>query len=382
MRAEPVRSELAPPPSDDPGEPRLIELIRAEIEASGPITFARFMERALYEPGLGYYATSTDRPTRAGDFLTAPELHPIFGHALARQLDEMWFRLGRPERFVLREYGAGTGTLHVAIVDGLMRIGSGLVAQLDYQPVENVARQAVADRPTGPFVGCVLANEFLDALPVHRVVARANGGLAELLVGWQDGHFVEIEGELSDRRLVAWFSERGIHLDTGRRADVNLGMLEWLAEVARDLERGYVLMLDYGAPANVLYGPERITSTLRAFRGQHVSSDILGSVGHQDLTAHVDLDAVADGARNAGLDVLGQVRQAEFLLGCGLDEAYVAARAEADNDWDSALNLRAAVRRLLDPQALGGYAAVVLGNGVEREPPLRGLAGAQPAAAT
>jgi len=283
---------------------------------------------------------------------------------------------------VLREYGAGTGALHVAIVDGLTRIGSGLVAQLDYQPVENVARQAVADRPAGPFVGCVLANEFLDALPVHRVVARANGGLAELLVGWQDGHFVEIEGELSDRRLVAWFSERGIHLDTGRRADVNLGMLEWLAEVARDLERGYVLMLDYGAPANVLYGPERITSTLRAFRGQHVSSDILGSVGHQDLTAHVDLDALADGARNAGLDVLGQVRQAEFLLGCGLDEAYVAARAEADNDWDSALNLRAAVRRLLDPQALGGYAAVVLGNGVEREPPLRGLAGAQPAAAT
>ena len=382
MRAEPVRSALEEPPSDDPGEPRLIELIRAEIEASGPITFARFMERALYEPGLGYYVTRLDRTTRSGDFLTAPELHPIFGHALARQLDEMWRRLGRPERFVLREYGAGTGALSVAIIDGLTRIGSGLAAHLDYQPVENAARQAAVDRPAGPFVGCVLANEFLDALPVHRVLAGKGGDLAELMVGWHEGHFVEIEGELSDPRVAAWFSERGIRLDTGRRADVSLGILEWLAEVARDLKRGYVLMLDYGAPADVLYGPERNTSTLRAFRGQHVSSNMLGAVGHQDLTAHVDLDALADGARDAGLDVLGQVRQAEFLLGCGLDEAYVAARAVADNDWDSALNLRAAVRRLLDPQALGGYAAVVLGKGVEREPPLLGLAGLQPPTAT
>ena len=377
MRAEPVRSALAAPPDDDPGEPRLIELIRAEIEGSGPITFARFMERALYEPGLGYYATRADRTTRSGDFLTAPELHPIFGHALARQLDEMWRRLEQPERFVLREYGAGTGALHLAIVDGLTRIGSELAAHLDYQPVENVARQAAADRPAGPFVGCVLANEFLDALPVHRVIGQEGGRLTEVLVGWHDGRFVEVVGDPADARLSAWFDRRAVVLPAGRIAEVNLAMVDWLAEIGRDLERGYALILDYGATAAELYGadhPERATGTLRAFRGQHVSSNVLGAVGHQDLTAHVDLDALTDGARDAGLDVLGRVRQAEFLLRCGLDEAYVAARTEADNDWESALGLRAAVRRLLDPQALGGYAVVVLGKGVEREPVLRGLA--------
>lgn len=377
MRVEPVRTPITAPPADDAGEPRLIELIRAEIEASGPITFARFMERALYEPDLGYYVTRVDRTTRAGDFLTAPELHPIFGHALARQLDEMWRRLGEPERFVLREYGAGTGALHSAIVDGLTRIESGLVERLDYQPVENAARQAMVDRPAGPLVGCVVANEFLDALPVHRVVGQEDGRLAELLVGWSDGRFMEVVGGPADTRLSAWFDRRGLALHPGRIAEVNLTMLDWLGDIGRDLERGWALILDYGASAAELYEgdhPERAAGTLRAFRGQHVSSDVLGGVGHQDLTAHVDLDALADGARDCGLVVLGRVRQAEFLLGCGLDEAYVAARAEADNDWDSALNLRAAVRRLLDPQALGGYAAAVLGKGVERDPPLRGLA--------
>jgi SAM-dependent MidA family methyltransferase len=373
VRAEPVRSALAQPPGDDAGEPRLVEVIKAEIERDGPITFARFMELALYQPGLGYYATSDQRTTRAGDFLTAPELHPIFGHVVARQLDEMWRRLGRPRPFVLREYGAGSGALYLAVVDGLVRSGSDLTAVLEYQPIENPARQPAPDRPSGSFIGCVLANEFLDALPVHRVVATAEG-LRELCVGWADGRFVETVGELTEPRLAEWFDGRGIRLDTGHRADVNLAMLDWLAQVGHDLERGYALIMDYGRPAELMYGPERPTSTLRAFRGQHVSSDLYRGVGHQDLTADVDLDALERGAEAAGLAVLGRARQAEFLLACGLDEAYVAARAEADTDWDSALNLRAAVRRLLDPAGLGGYAVVVLGRGVEHEPPLRGLA--------
>jgi SAM-dependent MidA family methyltransferase len=163
-------------------------------------------------------------------------------------------------------------------------------------------------------------------------------------------------------------------LQPGSPAEVNLRMHDWLADVGRDLARGYVLILDYGRPAELIYGPERSTSTLRAFRGHHVSSDFLAAVGHQDLTATIDLDALESGARAAGLDVLGRVRQAEFLLASGLDEAYVAAREQADADWDSALTLRAAVRRLLDPSGLGGYAVVVLGKEVDREPPLMGLA--------
>jgi SAM-dependent MidA family methyltransferase len=345
VRAEPVRSPLTAPPTDDPGEPRLVELIRAEIEERGPITFARFMERALYEPGLGYYATSPERTTRAGDFVTAPELHPIFGQVVARRIEEMRRRLGNPAEFTVREYGAGRGTL-----------GRGLPGDMTYEPVE------FGDaRPARPFTGVVLANEFLDALPVNRVIARPDG-LRELMVGWSDGKFVEVDADLSDRRLGTWFEHRDISLQPGNVADVNLAMLEWLAEIGRDLERGYVLIFDYGLPAAELYGPARPTGTLRAFRGQHVSSDVMGGVGHRDLTAHIDLDALELGAGHAGLDFLGRVRQAEFLLGAGLDEVYRAMRDAADADWDSALLLRAAVARLLDPSGMGGFAVVTLGR--------------------
>jgi SAM-dependent MidA family methyltransferase len=139
-------------------------------------------------------------------------------------------------------------------------------------------------------------------------------------------------------------------------------MLDWLAEVSRDLERGYVLIFDYGLAAADLYGPDRATGTMRAFRGQHVSSDVLGSVGHQDITAHVDLDALEDGARAVGLEVIARTRQAQFLLGNGLDEVYRALRDAAEADWDSALTLRAAVARLLDPQGMGGFAVEILGR--------------------
>ena len=331
-------------------------MLRAEIERDGLITFARFMQRALYEPGLGYYAASHDRPTRKGDFLTAPELHPIFGMAVARQIDEMWQRLGQPAEFTVREYGAGRGTLAAA-----------LRPSFRYEPVE------FGDvRPTNPIVGAVLANEFLDALPVHRVIVEG-GRLRELFVGWSGDRFVESVGELSDDGLGAWFDDRHIVLSEGQIAEVGLKGLDWLAEVAATLERGYVLIFDYGLGAAELYAPERARGTIRAIRSHHVGSDVLAGVGRQDLTAHVDLDALEHGARSVGLDVLGRTTQAEFLVGCGLDELLQAERDRAGEDWQAQLELRSTIGRLLDPRQLGGYAVMVLGRGVDNDPPLRGL---------
>ena len=377
-------------PQPDGGRPALIALLRDESERQGPLTFARFMQRALYEPGLGYYSVSTDRPTRAGDFVTSPELHPIFGRALARQLHEMWQRLGEPERFTLREYGAGSGRLAVDLLDGLAEMASPLAGRLRYQPIEVAGRldavvaalegaghgDAVelgrADGPAAPMIGCVLANEFIDALPVHRVVRRGDE-LRELFVGWDSGGFVEIEGAPSTPELGRWFHDRALALPEGQVAEVNLAMIDWVAEVARSLERGYVLVLDYGAEPAELYGPTRRTGTLRAFRGQHVSSDILAGVGEQDLTAHVDFDALARAASAAGLVVLGAVSQAELLMGCGLEEIFATAQARLPDEWRPRLELQAAVRRLLDPRHLGGYRVIVLGCDVPPEPPLRGL---------
>lgn len=383
----------APPDEDDAGVPDLVAELRAEIERDGPITFARFMQRALYEPGLGYYATSVRRPTRAGDFLTAPELHPIFGHALARQMHELWMHLGEPEQFVLREYGAGTGSLGLAIADGLLQMSSPLGDRLRYQPVELPAqlgliegRFAEAGRadlleryePGRPLVGCVLANEFVDALPVHRV-EWLGGSLGELYVTWQDGRFADVRGEQSVPELEGWFAGSGVQPAEGQRAEVNLAMVDWLRGVGHELERGYLLAIDYGAPARDLYGPSRHSGTLRAFRGQQVSSDVLGGAGRRDMTAHVDLDALEREAIAAGLDVLGRTTQAEFLVGCGLEELLEGARERAAEDWEELTLLRSAVRRLLDPRQLGGYAVVVAGRGVSIDPPLSGLSYRLPA---
>ena len=257
LRVELRRDDTSLPSLVDDGEPLLVEAIRAEITTRGPITFARFMERALYEPGLGYYATRPDRPTRSGDFLTAPELHPIFAWTLAGQVDEMWRWLGSPADFVLREYGAGSGALFTALLDGLVQAGSGLASSIRYQPIDlplqtqligqrlaDTGRADVVEAPPvdEQFVGCILANEFLDALPVHRVVQVA-ATLREIYVDWRDERFVEVVGALSDSRLGEFFSAAGVALADGQRAEVNLAQSDWLMDAAGALKRGYVMVI-------------------------------------------------------------------------------------------------------------------------------------------
>jgi SAM-dependent MidA family methyltransferase len=360
----------SPPP--DPGDPRLIDLIRSEIETSGPITFERFMERALYEPGLGYYAVSSHRPTREGDFLTAPELHPIFGWAIATQVHEMWERLGKPNGFVLREFGAGSGALGRDITDGLGRLKSDLANSIRYEPIEVEGRMTSGAQTAAPMVGCVIGNEFLDALPVHRLV-MTDAGLREIYVDWRNDRFVEVAGEISDTDLAARVPADGERIPVGHQIEVGLRMADWLNGLSTQIEHGYVLLIDYGLPRAQLLAPERASGTIRAFRGQHVSGDVLGGVGRQDITAHVDLDALDTDAREVGFTHLGRTTQARFLMGCGLDEIYRRAKEAADQDWTSALELRSAVRRLLDPLHMGGYAVVGLGKGLTMQPPLRGF---------
>jgi SAM-dependent MidA family methyltransferase len=388
----------APAPLPTAGEPALVERIRAEISADGPITFARFMELALYDPELGYYRVAAERPGRTGDFLTAPETHPIFGAAIARQLDEIWQRLNRPERFVLREYGAGSGTLAVAILDalagrgrlGLVAGSPGLAAAIRYAPVElNPHRSAElvrriaaagsgaaleleleADRPE---VGAVVANEFLDALPVHRLLGRADGQLAELFVGWDGTAFVERAGELSSAALAERFAAEGIVLAEGARAEVCLEIDGWIGHVSEGLAAGAVLVIDYGRPAAELYGPTGAAGTLLAYSGHRVHDDWAVAVGRQDLTAHVDFSALDRAAQATGLLPLGLTSQAEFLVGVGMDELLEAIRSDPTTTLEDWLAVRSAVARLLDPRAMGGFGVSLFGRGLAERPPLAGL---------
>jgi Uncharacterized conserved protein len=324
------------PDLDAAGEDEdLVGRIREEIARDGPITFARFMDLALYDPDGGYYRAETARPGRDGDFLTAPEAHPIFGAALARAVADAWDRLGRPDRFVLREYGAGTGTLALAILDGVGRERPDLGATIRYQPVEVEARRldAIASSLTAaghgatldtsaqqanasagatndrPVDGFILANEVLDALPTHRLVMRA-GILREVMVGSRDGVFVDVEADPSSAALATRLDVEGVALADGQRAEVCLALDGWVGEVAAGVGRGVVLLIDYGYPARELYDPiRRRDGTLRAYLRHRVHDDPYTHVGRQDLTAHVDITAVECAASAAGLTHLGTTTQ-------------------------------------------------------------------------
>ena len=352
------------------------------------MTFARFMELALYHPDLGYYAGGALGPGREADFLTAPESHPLFGWAIARQLHEVWDRLGRPERFTVREHGAGDGALAAGIVEGLGRSGSPLGDVLRYRIVERsrARERQVAERLAAigagsvlepddgrPVTGAVLANEVLDALPVHRVEGRAEGELDELFVGLDgSGNLTSIAGPLSDSRLAGRLDGEGIRLAPGQRAEVCLAVDAWIASAAAGLERGLLLIIDYGHPATTLYDPAR-GSLLRAYVRHRVHDDPYANVGRQDLTAHVDLTAASSAGAVAGLDHLGTTTQAAFLAGLEAGELLVALQADPATTLQGYLDARSALLRMLDPGATGRFAVVAFGRDLRVEPPLAGL---------
>jgi SAM-dependent MidA family methyltransferase len=334
-------------------EPRLVALLRDEILAAPNerITFARFMERVLTEPGLGYYATSSERPTRQGDFLTAPELHPLFGRCVGRLLTGTWQRLGSPARFSVREWGAGRGTLARTVREGLAADGSALATAIDWQPVDLPGRHP--DPVESAIAGAVVANEYLDALPVHRVVVRA-GSLREAWVTWSREGFEWAEGELSSPALAAPIEAAGVTLAEGQVAEVRPGVAGWIAEVARTLERGVVLVIDYGHEPVELYGPRRRAGSLVTYRGHAAGDDPFQAVGRQDITAHVDLGDLRRAALAHGLTPGLDTTLAAFLAGQGLGELLNDLGRDPATDPQAYLEARASVLRLLDPRHLGG----------------------------
>ena len=365
--------------------------IRAEIEAAGPMTFARFMELALYDPDGGYYRGAEARPGRSGDFLTAPEAHPIFGAAVANQLVEIWERLDRPAPFVVREHGAGIGTLAEAILRRLDRARPELLAVLRYMPVEIDARRleafgerltaaGFADRITPPgedptFTGVVLANEVLDALPVHRIGVR-DGSLAERFVAvGADGRLVDAWGPPSTPSLGERLQADGVQLAEGQSAEVCLVLDRWIADAVQPLERGLLLVIDYGAPARELYDVvRRPQGTVRAFVKHRVSDDLYGHIGRQDLTAHVDQTALGAAAMAVGLAPVGETSQAEFLIGNGTEALLQEVQADPATTLAAYVELRSALMRLIDPAGMGGFRVTAFGRAWPAGPPLAGFA--------
>jgi SAM-dependent MidA family methyltransferase len=367
--------------------PTLTDRIVSRIRERGPMTVAEFMELALYDHDHGYYASAPRRSGRAGDFFTSVDVGSLFGEMVARQLAEMWdlLRESGAGRFELVEAGAGDGQLTRDVLDAAARNHRDLYDQMRVILVERSAaarRQqsdvlaAHTDRvsaslealPSG-VTGVIVANELLDALPVHSVT-MTEGGLREVYVQERNGELGEIAGPISRRQIEDHLAQVGAALDLGARAEVGLDATEWIRRAAKALTHGFLLLFDYGHEAQELYSATHASGTLVAYR-HHTASAAhwLESPGNRDVTAEVDLTSIRHAAEAAGLTAVGCVDQTYFLMALGIAE-------HLDGGTDrKALKRRLAARTLLLPGGLGSTIKVLAFARNLPRPHLRGFCG-------
>lgn len=308
------------------------EHLRAHIHASGGwLPFDDWMSQTLYAPGLGYYTTGAIKlagepasaALPAGDFVTAPQLSPLFAYTLAQQIAQWLQATGTTQ---VLEFGAGTGALAEGVMAELDRLGLPCEYRIVEISADLRARQQARLAPLGTrvqwlerlpeaFEGVVLANEVLDAMPVRLFRYDEQGQLQERGVAWQQG-FVW-QDRPADAALAAALAERLPPLP-GYVSEINLQAEAWVREMGRWLKRGAALLIDYGFPRHEYYHPQRATGTLMCHLRHHAHADPFVAPGMQDITAHVDFTAMADAALDGGLEVLGYSSQARFLMNAGL----------------------------------------------------------------
>lgn len=381
-----------------PGHVGLRDLIRARIDTEGPITFATFMDLALYHDEHGYYRQPDRKPGRGGDFITSPELHPFFGMTLARQIADAWDQLGQPDVLTVREHGASSGGLAYDIMVALSEKAPDVLAALDYRLIdvnthrleEAIAAMAEvgfpdrvrAEHPTAisPAPGVVLANEVADALPVHRLIVR-DGKLLERYVALDGDTFVNHDAALSpevvDADLPDYLIAAGIDitaLTDGAELDVSPTAARWTADIARNLTQGMAIIIDYGYEAVSLFSQHRLDGTVRGYAAHRATDDPYLRVGEQDLTAHVDFTWLERAASNAGMQTIGLTTQAEFLINLGLGDWLVELQQQPDTGLDEYYRAQAATMRLIDPVGLGRFRVLGLARDLGDVPTAIGFA--------
>lgn len=308
---------------------RLCALLTSEIATGGGwIPFDRYMQRVLYAPGLGYYAAGMRKfgdAASGGDFVTAPEISPLFGRALAAQVAQVFEHT--PACIV--EFGAGSGRLARELLRALRQRGAPcrhyaiveVSAELRERQQALLAGEPVEWLTTAPaeFAGVMLANEVLDVMPVRLFVKRA-GAVAERGVGTHDGHFRFIERAAPPDLMAAVADiERDVgELPDGYGSEIGFDARAWMNSAAQWLTRGALFAIDYGFPQREYYHPQRLMGTIMCHYRHFAHSDVFWLPGLNDLTAHVDFSAMAQAAHQGGLQVLGYTSQAHFLLNCGL----------------------------------------------------------------
>jgi SAM-dependent MidA family methyltransferase len=345
---------------------RVADFLREQIAAAGgQISFAEYMHHALYAPGLGYYSAGSAKFGPAGDFITAPEVSPVFGSVLARQCASV---LSQMDSAAILEFGAGSGRLAVDVLRKLadldalperylvLEVSADLrdrqESLLKQEIPEHMDRVAWVDRLPDEHRGVVIANEVLDALPVERF-ARRGDDIKQICVADNGGKFVVTEAEAPPplANAVLEIEENlGERLADGYVSEVSLAAPQWIQDVASILQQGVVFLFDYGASQREYYAAERSDGWLRCHFRHHAHNDPFIFPGIQDLTAWVDFSAAATAGVDDGLDIAGYVTQAHFLVGGGLD-AELADFSELP--IDAQLKLSGQVKLLTLPGEMG-----------------------------
>lgn len=385
-----------------PGHPELVADIIREIQISGPVSFARFMELALYHPTLGYYMRFADKADAeqpasglgedrigwSGDYYTSCDVSPVLANSVAKQIAQMDALLGRPDPFTVVEMGAGKGVLARDVLTACRIVSDSLAERLRYMiiersPMMQASQQrllapwidkgciawlgSLAELPTEHIEGVLLSNELVDAFPVHRV-RMVDGKPHEVWVDYIDGQFYERLQPCSTPQLQDYLQRlaaQDVVLAEGACADINLLAVSWMKDVARVLRRGFVVTIDYGHLAHDLYGPERKKGTLLCYYHQMASENPYQLVGLQDMTAHVDFSTLAAVGEGEGLHVTGFTNQMSFLTSLGV-ERVLESLEPGSVEFQSVL-------QLLRPNGMGStFKILIQHKGIEK-PELDGL---------
>ncbi|MCW8452370.1 class I SAM-dependent methyltransferase [Legionella quinlivanii] len=331
------------------------------------ISFAEFMHLALYSPEYGYYTSAHPKFGALGDFITAPELSPLFSQTLGEQCREILKHLGSG---IILEFGAGSGKLCVELLKQLARKEtlpetyyilevSGHLRerqkQLVQQEIPELASRVewISEWPKA-FSGIILANEVLDAMPVHRFLQTDDGICESYIVLDEQEQLKEIFKPCTNSRLLAYLGEVLPKEFSPYLSEVNLYVEGWIKQCAASLEQGVMLLIDYGFPRSEFYHPDRNQGTLMCHYQHQAHTNPLVYIGQQDITAHVDFTQIAEAAITAGLDVSGYTNQAAFLLGNGL-----LSLLEAIQDEGQRLRAAQAVKQLIQPGEMGELFKVI-----------------------
>lgn len=359
------------------GHPELVAAIALEIKMLGPIPFARFMELALYHPQFGYYLRAPEgtgeRIGWQGDYYTSSDVHPILGQALARQAEQIDQLLGQPDPFTVVEMGPGKGLLAKHFLSACRAGSTSLQQRLRYILIDRspamreVQRHNLSEWLTAPgmlawedqldnlaqasVTGLLFSNELVDAFPIHRI-HMTDGHPQEIYVDYQDEQFVECLKPLSTATLAEHLQQLNCDWPDGYRTEVNLQALDWMKQVARCIDRGVVLTIDYGHTAHDLYRPERKAGTFLCYSRHSTNETPYLHIGTQDMTAHVDFSSLAAVGEAHGLHVTGFTNQLSFLMGLGV-EAMMAELQPESPEFHAAIHL-------LRPNGMGGTFKVLV----------------------